>query len=57
MSVALLREGGKYYRKCKIFLKRVSEMSFFDRLSQKNDPHLNLLTDLLLGKINLPTPC
>ena len=25
MSVALLREGGKYYRKCKLFLKRVSE--------------------------------
>ena len=30
----------------------VSEMSIFDRLSQKNDPHLNLL-----GKMNLPTPC
>ncbi|CAH3152742.1 unnamed protein product, partial [Pocillopora meandrina] len=25
MSVALLRERGKYYRKCKLFLKRVSE--------------------------------
>ena len=25
MSVALLREGGKYYRKCTLFLKRVSE--------------------------------
>ena len=30
----------------------VSEMSIFDRLSQKNDSHLNLL-----GKMNLPTPC
>ena len=52
MSVALLR-GGKYYRKCTLFLKRdISEISIFDRLSQKNDPHLNLL-----GKMNLPTPC
>ena len=30
----------------------VSEMSIFDRLSQKNDAHLNLP-----GKMNLPTPC
>ena len=30
----------------------ISEMSIFDRLSQKNDPHLNLLR-----KMNLPTPC
>ena len=31
MSVALLREGGKYYRKCKLFksFRDVSEMSIF----------------------------
>ena len=31
MSVALLREGGKYYWKCKLFksFREVSEMSIF----------------------------
>ena len=56
MSVALLLEGGKYYRKCTLFLKRVSE-TFQRCLSligchKKNDPHLNLQ-----GKMNLPSPC
>ena len=53
-SVALLREGGKYYRKCKLF-KSFREGRFRDvylRLSQNIDPLLNLL-----GKTNLQTPC
>ena len=49
MSVALLREGGKYYRKCKLFK---SFRDVYLRLSQKIDPPLNLL-----GKMNLQTPC
>ena len=56
MSAALLREGGKYYQKCKRFLKRVSETFqrclSLKRLSQNNDLHLNLV-----GKMKLPTPC
>ena len=41
MSVALLREGGKYYRKCKRFqsFRDVSEMSIFG-CHKKIDPHL-----------------
>ena len=40
MSVTLLREGGKYYRKCKLFK---SFRDVYLRLSQKIDPLLNLL--------------
>ena len=53
MSVALLREGGKYYRKCKLF-KSFSERRFRDIylwLSQNIDLLLNLLE-----KITLKTP-
>ena len=42
----------KMYALLKKSFRDVSEMSIFDRLSQKNDPHLNLP-----GKMNLPTPC
>ena len=49
MSVALLREGGKYHRKCKLFK---SFRDVYPRLSQNTDPLLKLL-----GKINLQTPC
>ena len=49
MSVTLLREGGKYYRKCKLFK---SFRDVYLRLSQKIDPLLNLL-----GNMNLQTPC
>ena len=40
------------YALLKKSFRDVSEMSIFDRLSQKNDAHLNLP-----GKMNLPTPC
>ena len=52
MSVALLREGGKYYRQCKFFksFRDFSEMSIFG-CHKKIDPLLNLL-----GKMNLQTP-
>ena len=53
MSVALLREGGKYYRKCKLF-KSFRERHFRDVylwLSQNIDLLLNLLE-----KMNLQTP-
>ena len=51
MSVALLQEGGKYYRKCILFK---SFRDVYLRLSQKIDPHLNLLgkiTNSLLKKL------
>ena len=53
MSVALLREGGKYCRKCKLF-KSFGERRFRDVylwLSQNIDLLLNLLE-----KMNLQTP-
>ena len=49
MSVALLREGGKYYRQCKFFKRLFRDVYLW--LSQKIDPLLNLL-----GKMNLQTP-
>ena len=64
MSVALLREGGKYYRKCKLFLKRVSE-TFQRCLSligcHKKWPPLkftrkNELTNSLLKKLEFIWP-
>ena len=41
MSVALLREGGKYYRQCKFFKRLFRDVYLW--LSQKIDPLLNLL--------------
>ena len=40
MSVALLRKGGKYYRKCKLF---ESFRDVYFRLSQYIDSFLNLV--------------
>ena len=57
MSVALLREGGKYYRKCKFFksFRDVSEMSIFGchkKLSLLNLLGKNELTKSLLKNWN-----
>ena len=56
MSVALLREGGKYYRKCKLFnsFREVSEMSIFGchkKLTPLKFTGKNELTNSLLKKL------
>ena len=52
MSVTLLREGGKYHRKCKLFksFRDVSEMSIFSC-------HKTLTPLKFTRKNNLQTPC
>ena len=47
-SVALLREGGKYYQKCKLFDSYMTFQSCLSPAVKKLDPLLNLL-----GKLNL----
>ena len=53
MSVALLREGGKYYRKCKLFkrFRDVSEMPIFG-CHRKLNTGKNELTNSLLKNWN-----
>ena len=56
MSVALLRDRGKYHRKCKLFMsfRDISEMSVFSchkKLTPLKFTGKNKLTNFLLKKL------